>query len=126
MRIWIDKGKLIHHVNAAVLAGDFDHEVDYHLEFQLIDGNGKDAKGSYRGTGTIQTISGHKVLTLGDPYRDATLTDYVICDKPTPESDRKLDQFVAGLKKGMDKKSRLPKSYSYEWRQGFDEGRKLK
>lgn len=126
MRIFVDKGKLVQTVNAAVAAGNYDLEVSYSLDFQLFDENGKEATGSFRGTGTITKDSGRTILVLGDPYRDTTLTEYVVSNTPTRESERKLDDFTEGLKKGMGKNPRMSKSASYEWREGFEEGRKLK
>jgi hypothetical protein len=129
MRIWIEKGKLVQTVNAARLAdlsSIEDYDVPYTLEFQLYEENGREATGNFRGQGTVVARSGTTILILGDLQRGATLTEYLISPDPTPESDRKLDDFVDGIKKGFQKGSRLPRGASYELKDGFDEGRKLR
>ena len=128
MRLWIEKGKLIQTVNAAVGLGGMldDLEVPYTLEFQLFEESGQPATGSYRGAGVIRKNNGQTFVILGDTDRpDAFLTEYTVAPAATEESTRKLDDFTAGIAQALAKK-RVPKSASYEFRDGYTEGRKLK
>ena len=129
MRIWIEKGRLIQTVNAALqarLSYIEDYDIPYSLEFQLYEEDGREAKGNFRGQGTIVKRGNATFLFLGDLERSATLAEYLVSPEPTAESERKLDDFIEGIKKGFQKGSRLPKNASYEMKDGFNEGRKLK
>jgi hypothetical protein len=129
MRIWIEKGRLIQTVNAALqarLSYIEDYVIPYSLEFQLYEEDGREAKGNFRGQGTIVKRGDSTFLFLGDLERSATLAEYLVSPDPTAESERKLDDFIEGIKKGFQKGSRLPKNASYEMKDGFNEGRKLK
>ena len=126
-RVWIEKGKLIQTVNAAAGVGGFldDFDVPYTIEFQLFENTGEPATGSYKGVGTISKHSGKTFVVLGDAYKDATLNEYTAALTATEESLRKLDDFSAGIAQAIAGK-RVPKTASYEYREGFAEGRKLK
>lgn len=129
MRIWIENGKLVKTVNAAMLADlswTKDYEVPYSLEFQLYEEDGREATGNFRGQGTIVDRGSSTFVILGDLQRSATLTEYLVSRESTPESDRKLNDFVEGIKRGFQKGSRLPRGASDELKEGFDEGRKLR
>lgn len=59
------------------------------------------ATGSYRGEGTFSKDTlGREVLIIGDPMRQAYLTEYLVGDA-TPESQRAAESYFAGFRDGL-------------------------
>lgn len=126
-RVVIENGMLISFVYPAfhlALERYRDAPVSFWLKFQLFDADtGKPSTGDYRGPGTIVDRDGKRYLLLGDPSRQAYLSEYVIADEATPESIKALDEFEAGVKAaiGEFKPGRRVKSKGENWLDGYDQ-----
>lgn len=81
--------------------------------------------GNYRGKGSthfIESGSPYFRLILGDPYKDATLREYLVENEPTAESREHERGYIAGWKcKRVDQ--RVFNGRSALWIEGWQGGR---
>jgi|SRR5688572_10036843 hypothetical protein len=126
-RVWVEKGKLIQTKDAVIMANVpmmYDGaSVEVEAEWQLYDENGRPATGSYRGNGQVVSRGATQYVILGDPYRDATLTEYRVDQDMTAESEKRVGDVVAGVKAAIGdfKPGRRVKAKGQDWLRGYDE-----
>lgn len=123
-RIGIVRGLWQMDVNLASLAGYGEYDAPFIVLVQLYDENGRAASGAYEGPATVVERGGEKYLVLGDPMKSTQLPEYRI-GKALEESDRELEEAVAGFKAGMKLKGRKSPTKSHIWHEAFGEARKL-
>ncbi len=120
--VTVERGFFVQGVNAASIAGYLDFDAPHYLLFQLYNAEtGRPSDRTYRGQGEVVNRGGRKHLILGDAQWDARLDEYIIEDRPDPESDKNLDDYIEGLKAGVSGKRKSARGGA--WLDGFNEGR---
>lgn len=127
-RVWIDRGLYIATKDVALLANVSTvysgFEMPEAVEYQLYEETGSPARGSYKGLATIVGRGSEHYLIIGDLVRDATITEYRIDKDMTRESEKRLDDMIAGVKAALGtaaKPGRRQTSKGQDWLRAYDE-----
>ena len=128
MRVSIDKGLYIRPVNVVHLADTltqyFDCQVYGCLEYQTYHlDTGVLNTGTYRGQAEVVRRGIQAVIVIGDLVYSPTLTELLIADKATEESEVRLAQQIAGVNAALGgfKKGRRLTSKGVDWLDGYDQ-----
>jgi hypothetical protein len=126
----IVRGKLLETKDATMnlstpLKGQYPDPVDFEVEYQLYDERNNPISGTYAnydGKVTYTEHDGHNFVMFGNPYHDATLTEYRIDKEPTDESWKRYENVKAGVASAMQfKPGKRLAAKGHDWLYGYDE-----